>query len=345
MTYTPNFQDPRIQARCTRVLNFVELYITTNKTAWIASREFYKHFGNTSRPLGRYLKDTILDTTDNWFNQATGQCKKYRLNIAGLNHVKTLAGLEQFVPAVDTELDQQLATGDFEYSAKSDRLYNPIQNITRRIRQPLLSNAGYRYNYDIEAAAPTMLLQRAKQIDHTAEFPALENYVLNRSVIRQQLAKSCEISETQVKFVINAILQGAVISCYEHGKIFQELDSDYDAVRRLQHNDQIQDIKQDIKHLWAILKRDFPERLVTNKNGQVRRARLTGRDKSGYYRSIESQVGKVIQKSLRKQKIKFLWIHDGWACDGVIDPRALETQVRRSTGYTIRIDYEVFGDE
>jgi hypothetical protein len=326
-------------------LNFVELYITTNKTAWIARQEFYKHFGNTSRPLGRYLKDTILDTTDNWFNQATGECKKYRLNIAGLNHVKTLAGLEQFVPTIDTELDQQLTTGDFEYSAKSDRLYNPIQNITRRIRQPLLANRGYRYNYDIEAAAPTVLLQRAQQIDPDVKFPALENYVLNRSLVRQQLAKSCEISETNVKFVINAMLQGAVISCYEHGKIFQELQNDYDAVRRLQHNNQIQAVKQDIKHLWTILKRDFPERLTTLKSGKTRRARLNGRDKSGYYRAIESQVGKVIQKALRKHKIKFLWIHDGWACDGVIDPRALETQVRRSTGYTIRIDYEVSGDE
>jgi hypothetical protein len=345
MTYTPNFGDPRIQARCTKVLNFVELYITTNKTAWIARQEFYKHFGNTSRPLGKYLKHTILDTTDNWFNQATGECKKYRLNIAGLNHVKTLAGLEQFVPTIDTELDQQLTTGDFEYSAKSDRLYNPIQNITRRIRQPLLANRGYRYNYDIEAAAPTVLLQRAQQIDPDVNFPALENYVLNRSVVRQQLAKSCEISQTQVKFVINAMLQGAVISCYEHGKIFQELHSDYDAVKRLQHNDQIQAIKQDIRVLWSILRQDLPERHITLKSGKTRRARLNGRDKSGYYRAIESQVGKVIQKALRKHKIKFLWIHDGWACDGIIDPRALETQVRRSTGYTIKIDYEVFGDE
>ena len=345
MGYTPNFQDPRILSRCTRVLNFVELYITNNKTSWIASKEFYKHFGNTSRPLGKYLKDTILDTTDNWFNQATGECKKYRLNIQGLNWIKQQSGLEQFVPVLDADLDQQLITGEFEYCAKSDRLYNPIQNIPRRIRQPLLANRGYRYNYDIEAAAPTVLLQRAQQIDNTAQFTALENYVLNRSVVRQQLAKSCEVSQDKIKFVINAVLQGAVISCYEHGKIFHELDCDYDAVKRLQHNDQMQAIKQDIKNLWAILKRDFPERFVTNKNGQVRRARLTGKDKSGYYRAIESQVGKAIQKSLRKQRIKFLWIHDGWSCNSIIDPRQLETQVRRATGYTIKIDYEVFGDD
>lgn len=345
MTYTPKFSDPRILARCIKVLNFVELYITTNKTSWIASTEFYKHFGNTSRPLGRYLKDTILDTSDNWFNQATGECKKYRLNIQGLNWIKQQSGLQQFVPTLDLDLQQQLDSGEFEYSAKSDRLYNPIQNITRRIRQPLLANHGYRYNYDIEAAAPTVLLQRAQHIDPSAEFPALGNYVNNRSVIRQQLSKACEISETKIKFVINAVLQGAVISCYEHSKIFHELDGDYNAIRRLQHNDQIQAIKQDIKHLWAILKTDFPEKLVKNKNGQVRRARLTGRDKSGYYRSIESEIGKSIQKSLRKQRIKFLWIHDGWSCNGIIDPRALESQVRRATGYTIKIDYEVFGDE
>jgi len=345
MTYTPNFGDPRIQARCTKVLNFVELYITTNKTAWIARQEFYKHFGNTSRPLGKYLKNTILDTTDNWFNQATGECKKYRLNIAGLNHVKTLAGLEQFVPDLDAEFDQQLTTGDFEYSAKSDRLYNPIQQIPKRTRAPLLANRGYRYNYDIEAAAPTLLLQRAQQIDHTAEFPALNHYISDRSQIRADIALACEISQTQVKFVINAILQGAVITCYQHSKIFHELNCDYDAIRRLQHDVTIQALKLDIKKLWQVLRGDLPTRHIVTKSGKTRRARLSGRDKSGYYRALESQVGKAIQKSLRKQRIKFLWIHDGWACDAITDPRALETQVRRATGYTIKIDYEVFGNE
>ena len=104
-------------------------------------------------------------------------------------------------------------------------------------------------------------------------------------------------------------------------------------------------IKQDIRQLWSVLRQDLPEKHIILKSGKTRRARLNGRDKSGYYRAIESQVGKAIQKSLRKQRIKFLWIHDGWACDTITDPRALETHVRRATGYNIKIDYEVFSNE
>jgi hypothetical protein len=284
-------------------------------------------------------------TTDNWFNAQTGQCKKYQLSVEGLNKIKALAGLEQFVPELSSDLSHQLESGEFEYTAKSDRIYNPIQQISKQTRGTLLANRGYRYNYDIEAAAPTLLLQRAQQIDHTQTFTALQHYVSNRSQVRSELAQQCEISQDKIKFVINAMLQGAVISCYQHGKIFQELDCDYNAIKKLQNNATVSALKTDIKLLWSILRRDLPEKHITLASGKTRRARLNGKDKSGYYRVIENQVGKVIQKTLRKQHIKFLWIHDGWCCDGIIDPREVETQVRRATGYTVKIDYEVFGDE
>lgn len=342
MSYTPNFQDPRIQARVRRCLNFVELYLRPNRINWVASAELYRAFGNTSRQPARYFKEAMLTVADPYYNKATSACIKYRLNAPGVKQIKQLAGLEDFVPEIDSELTQQLITGEFEYETKSDRLFNQIQFYNRDIRGSLLSNHGYRYNYDIEAAAPTLLLQKARQrqIDFTA--PALEQYIANRSVVRQLLAQECEISQDQVKFVINAVLQGAVISSYRDSKIFNELDCDYDVIKRLQNNQRLLEIRNDIREMWKILKQDFPVRYTTDKSGRTRSARLSGRDKSGYYRELELEVGKVIRRHLKKNSVRCLWLHDGWSCDKVIDPNTLITEVRQQTGFVIKLDMGVY---
>jgi hypothetical protein len=342
MTYKPNFNDPRIKARVRKALNFVELYLRPNRINWVASAELYQVFGNTSRQPARFLKETMLTVADPYYNKDTRACIKYRLNAEGVNRIKQLAGLEDFVPEISPDLEQQLASGDFEYETKSDRLFNQIQFYNREVRGSLLNNHGYRYNYDIEAAAPTLLLQQAQQRDRDFTAPALEQYITNRSAVRQQLAQECGITESQVKFVINAVLQGGVISCFRDSRIFNELHCNYEAIRHLQHNAVLLDIRDDIREMWRILKEDFPQRTVTDRLGRTRSARLSGRDKSGYYRQLESQVGRVIRRHLKKNNIRCLWLHDGWCCDRVVDTAALITQVRQQTGFVIQLDRGVY---
>ena len=342
MNYKPNFGDPRILARVRKCLNFVELYLRPNRINWVASAELYQAFGNTSRQPAQYLKQAMLIVADPYYNKATGACIKYKLNASGVNQIKQLAGLEDFVPEIDPDLEQQLVSGEFEYETKSDRLFNQIQFYNRNIRGSLLNNHGYRYNYDIEAAAPTLLLQRARQRQFDFEAPALEQYISNRSAVRQQLAQECEITQQQVKFVINAVLQGAVISSYRDSKIFNELDCNYNAIKKLQNNQVLCEIRNDIREMWRILKQDFPVRRITDQLGRTRCARLSGRDKSSYYRELELEVGKVIRRHIKKNSVRCLWLHDGWCCDKVLDTNALITQVRQQTGFVIKLDKGVY---
>jgi hypothetical protein len=342
MTYQPNFSDPRIQARVRRTLNFVELYLRPNRTNWVASAELYQVFGNTSREPGRYLKETMLEVADPYYNKHTRACIKYRLNAKGVQQVKQLAGLEDFVPKISLDLEQQLESGEFEYEIKSDRLFNQIQFYNREVRGSVLNNHGYRYNYDIEAAAPTLLLQQAQQRDPDFIAPALEQYITNRSAVRQQLAQACGITQSQVKFVINAVLQGGVISCFRDSRIFNELDCRYEAIRLLQHNPVLSAIRTDIREMWRRLKEDFTPRTVTDRLGRTRSARLSGRDKSGYYRQLESEVGRVIRRHLKRNSVRCLWLHDGWCCDRVVDTPALITEVRQQTGFVIQLDRGVY---
>jgi len=341
MKYQPNFSDPRIQRTANRALNFVELHIR-NAPRWIARNEMYRHFGDTSKPLGRYLKHLLLITVDDYYNYQTGVCKQYRRNATGVLELKHLLGITDFVPQIDSELEQQIVSGNFEYQTKSNREFNAVQFLARDIRGPLLANHGYRYNYDIEAAAPSLLLQRARQINPDFEAPALSNYIANRSAIRQQIAEQCSITATDVKTTINAMLHGAYISKNSYSQILQQLNYNYTAIDALRANVTICEIREDIRLMWQTLKPLFPERFMTNCRGNTVRVRLSGRDKSGLYRELEQQVGRVIRKYLKRNCVRHLWIHDGWCADKVIYSQELCAEVRRQTGFVIELDMGVY---
>ena len=344
MTYSPNFNDPRIVRAAKKALTFVELYTKSTAVDWISSKELYKNFGNTTRPLGSWLKAQMLVTRDNYFNPLTGACKKYSKRSEGVELVKQLINEPDFTPEIKPEIMEQIQSGVFDYTEKSNRLFTAAQFIPRRIRDKKLNNEGYKYHYDIEAAAPRMLLQRAQQINRDLKLPHLEHYIANRSQVRDDIAKNCGITSDQAKQVINAVLQGSYISKYRHSKLFMALNQDYAAVTRLQNDTITQNLVKDIKVLWRTLKCEFPVKYLTDKNGKRRSVRIDSKQKSGYYRELEEQVGKIIRKILNKESLRYLWIHDGWRCDKVIDPALIETEVRRKTGLVIKLEWSIYED-
>ena len=344
MTYTPNFNDPRIVRAAKKALTFVELYTRTNKVSWLSSAELYKNFGNTSRPLGRWLKQQLLEVRDQYFNPLTGVCKKYSKRKQGVELVKQLINDPNFTPEIKPEILEAIKSGEFEYQEKSNRYFTSAQFIPRKLRDSVLNNAGYRYHYDIEAAAPRMLYQRAQQLNPDIKLQQLEAYIADRTILRQTLAKECRITKDQAKTVINAVLQVAVLTKYRHSKLLQELNNDFDAITRLQNNESLQNLLGDIKKMWLTLKSEFPVRTSQDKNGRTRSLRITPKQKTGYYRELEQQVAKIIRKILTKNKARYLWIHDGWRCDKVIDPALIESEVRRQTGFVIKLEWTIYED-
>jgi hypothetical protein len=341
MSYEPNFADPRIQRRVKQALTSVELYMKPGQIHQVSSSQQYKFFGNTSRPLGEYLKKELLTVTDKWYSIQSNICQKYTRNELGIKRLKDLVNHEyQPVP----ELVEQFRTGEFVYESKSSRLFTPAQFIPKRIRVPLAASQGMKYHYDIQAAAPRLLLQRAQLLNPKLVCTNLDYYIINRSQVREQIAKDCEISSEKVKMVINAILQGGVISAWNQNKIFSQLNYSYDAIKKLNNNPMIAELKKDIRNLWKSLRGNFSEEYISDKNGKQIRKKITSKQKSQLYRDLEDEVGQVIRKLLKKNKIKHLWLHDGWHCDQVIDPIVIVDQVRRQTGLVLELDWTIYED-
>ena len=341
MTYQPNWTNARVLQRAFKCLTFVEQYTKPNRVEWISVQEIYKHFGNTSRPLGLYLKELLLEPADPYYNPLTGVCKKYRRNNEGYKFLRAQLGDPAYEPSA--AVLEQIATGDFEYQEKSDRLYTAAQYIPKRYRGRILANHGYRYHYDIEAAAPTVLLQSALKQNPKLDLLHLDYYINNRTEIRQRIAHACEISIEQTKTVINAVLHGGIISRRNDNRTFMDLNYNYDAVIKLNNNPDMINLKKDISLMWKSLKDQFPIRYSERCGKQVR-ARTSPREKGAMYRSIEKEIGEVIMKLLKKEKARALWIHDGWCCDKVVDPVVIQLKVKQHTGYAIKLDWSIYED-
>ena len=345
------------QKRARKILNWVELWLGANNVREISRTELYGIFGNTSRQPGKALKDLFLEVADPYYNMNTGTCIKYRRNKQGIAWVKHQLGITTFVPELTPEQDQQLLTGEFEYKDNGHRLWNQFQFMEKVTRNPLLKSRGYNWDYDIEAAAPTLLYQYSQQLyqrqwlrlsqtkrirrAHTFTAPYIELLIADRTKVRQEIATACGCTIDDVKKTINALFQGGVLTTYRHSKLFQDLGCDYRKISALKSNTFLCEIRKEISKMWSIIKEELPVRYVTDRKGVTKRRALRGGDKSGVYLNIEREIAEVVRGYLKETNNRHLWIHDGWCCSKRIDSDELCTEVSRKTGYLIKLTEKV----
>lgn len=328
--YQPNFTDIRVQRRCKSALAWVNTFVGSTPQ-WLSTREIDKHF--TNKPLGQYLRQQLLICEDSYYNMASGKCKQYVRNVVGCHDLyQQVYGTASTPTSITDQQHAQLTTGEFVYTEKANRYFNDIQQLPKRIKRPMLASSGYNYGYDINCCAPTLLLQYARNTcGFDALTPVLDQYILDRQSIRRQIALETDLTENQVKFVINAMLHGAPISHKTDSSIFVHIKN-HMAIDKLKTNSYIQGIKEEIRLMWRSIKP-----YITSTS-----LRLSGRDKAKLYRELEQQVILVIKRYLRKTHNKGLLEHDGWTCQKAIDETELRSYVRSHTGYVIKLDWDIY---
>ena len=336
--YQPNFNNPRVISRINIALHFIENYVSPHKAKWLSTRAIDSAFGQGQLDLSKWLRNELLIVVDNHFNYKTGKCKTYKRNQDGFLSLKNLMNGSIVTPKQQTELD----TGQFEYVEKSNRLWNPLQNLPNRIKRPLFAKNGYNYNYDIQCAAPRLILQYARKCGLNKPTPHMDLYLQDRKFVRDEIAKQTGLTTDEVKFVINAILQGAYITHKYDTSIINHLGGRHLLIDKLKQNEFINNLKEEIKLIWSFIKPHRTQRTITNKNGLSVKLRLTPKDKSEIYRELEELVLKEIQRYLVRTNNRGLLEHDGWTCMNAIDMNELRSLVRSNTGYEIEIDWTIY---
>lgn len=332
--YTPNFNDPRVKARTEQALEFVNKYVHDTPN-WLSRNWLHHkdHFGQRGNKLSNWLRTQLLVCVDEHWNKDTGKCKQYKRNTQGyLDLLAQLYGKKiTSMPLVSPSQQAQLASGLLDYTLINDRYYNSLQNISTHIRKPLLASYGYKYNYDVVCAAPTLIRQYAGTLGLTKTTPALDLYIHNRTAVRERISQELDITAKTAKQIVHAMITGAMIGANPRSAIFQYLNYDRAKIVWLQQDTYIQQLKTDISNCWQVIK----------KNTTYTSKRFNGKDKSRVYRSLEKQVMDKVYKWLKRDNIRVVREHDGWKSDQLVDQIELRSYIRRATGYIVDFDYEV----
>ena len=351
--YTPNFNDPRVIKRCLKAVGFAQARLRSSASSRkdngqpLSTRLIDKHFGMATNPLSKYLRATLLHTTNERYNKDTGQCKEYIYSASGMRH------LADFITVTDnTALDwatetynDELSTLNFEYIEKSHRLFNPIQNIKSETRTTLLANHGLKYQYDVVCCAPILLYHYTFFVPGvTGEvLETIEDYIQNRSRVRNQLASDLEVSTDVIKKFINALFNGARVttSLFGSATVMTLFDNDIAKVEMIKQHDYIIALRKDIWTLWDTIKSALEVEYITDKNGNRRKRALNSKMRWNVYFQLERQYINSCRDYMDMTNIKYFLIHDGWATDKKIDVDDMSRYVRDITGFGNIIDIQV----
>lgn len=343
--YTPNFNDPRIQKRTKTAIGFAVSCFSDKPREW-STRSLDRWIGYTHKPLGRYLREKLLITVNDEYLWGTCgvKCKQYRLNRSGVSdlinacdefsiHIPTNLHIVPTMSLAQTWVKSafpEIHTGVFEYKDRADRLWHPLQNVRSEIRKPLLAEQGYRYEYDIECAAPTLIFQQAREsgLTQRSKVDLIEEFLEDPQSQRQQLAQRIGTTQETAKKIINARFAGATLR--QGRSIDQFLDYNTQALEALKHDPWFCEFSKQIKKCWDKIK--LHEGMT----------RLSPRDKWRIYFQQERCVMGVVRRELDKQRCRYFLEHDGWRCDSWIDPRELELKILKRFNKRLKFTYKIW---
>jgi hypothetical protein len=345
--YNPNFNDPRVISRCKQALGFACGVLSETKPQQWSTRHIDIYFGQQRTDISKYLRKTLLICTDNYvrFNipGEKGICKKYILNTNGVRSLRENLKINniQLYPIVYDLAKQdhqaELESGLFQYKDKSCRLWHPLQRYKKDYRTQILAQAGYIHDYDIECCAPTLILQYAQSCGMDLWLCAINNYLTNKTAIRQQLSQSLELDISVVKEIINALFAGAVISYNSHSDIYKMLNGDQARIECLKQDPFITELKSDIKICWEYIAPYMSRRRKANTN---RLLAISPKQKWNVYFDLERVVMSSVRTYLDHNSVRYFLLHDGWSCERELDLEQLRDYVRTNTGYEVKFKHE-----
>ena len=349
--YEPNFNDPRVRRRIKHAIGFASASLTIDKGRQWTTRELDKHLGRTCESLGAYLRDRLLLCTDDryWFGTHGSKCKEYRLNHVGLRELSERIELEPKAHSSATQVQtgvkwfekqytKELESGNWNYKAKSNRLWNPAQQHPNAIRREAFARSGYRWEYDIVSAAPTLITELARSSGLTKPIPTIEAYLVDPNKYRNNLAQEVGVTPKVAKQLIIMKFAGARMGPF--GSIVKQLpDNSTLHYQRLKDNEFYNAISEEIKLLWSAIRKDLFLK------GEVEPGeKLTSRYKWNMFFKEEAQVMSVVRKQLNKTGMKYFLEHDGWRCSRYIDEVSLRLCVRKCLGISVVFEVEHIGD-
>jgi hypothetical protein len=355
MIYHPDFRKSAVRRRAQTALTFVLAFVSSNKPKPLAQVLLAKHMGQAQTPVFKWLKKQLLIVCNNRWNMATGQCKTYVSNPAGIAYIKGLLNIDPTDPRLESQyvieqLTQTwapvLARNEIIYNDSSNRLWHPLQQVRRQYKHPFFAGQGLQFHYDIETAAPRLLVQRARETDPNCKwFDTIEEYINNKEHIRTRIATDCQITDNTVKRIINALLCGARLVQRFDSSIYEMLAHDQARMIWFQQDPWVQQFRTDVTRLWRTIFANEPRTYTIIRSGRlagVQRAQpWTTKQKWTIYFQEERAVLNAVESYMKKHNIRYFLEHDGWYADHAIDRDQLRAHIESRTRRRVQIGEQI----
>lgn len=329
MKYTPNIGDKRVNARIKKAYSYAVQTFSNHETM-CSMEALSKRFGQQQTDLAKWLKQKLIICTDHHYSETAGISMKYILNQKGADEIATILGIKKTdIPAiVVAEYKDEFLSGVFNYKEQSNRYWHPIQNMRKNLKREVFKRNGYRHEYDIQAAAPTLLYQFALKHD-CPPLPNIHEYIVDRESLRNKLSNELKCTPEQAKTIVNALFNKARIGVTDWSSLFIELGRDKILMHRIKNNEYINTLRDEINIMWKHLP-------VTD----LRK----GKERYAIYFALEKQVLDEIKKFLKKTRNKHFTEHDGWVCENEVETYRLHMHIKNKTGFSVNFSHETLYD-
>jgi hypothetical protein len=321
--YRPNLKDPRVQKRLVNVLAWCDLHLSPTSPEPIHHDEMRAVFGTATNDLTKWLRANLLIQHGVYVPGIKSY--GYLLNESGADKLRAMSQQHMVTTSASSQVETypELATLSFTYSLKSDRYWHRLQNIKRE-RKADFWRPYLPFNYDIDAAAPTLLLQMALNFGLPAILGrGVQDYLSNKAAYRGHVAELTGCSLNNAKRIINSLFNGAKLGENERWSIFNALKADREAMRRLIADQKIRSLRASIKQVWRGIGQRFEVKSSTAKWGV-------------YFRA-ERRVLEVIRDELVQAGVPHFTEHDGFRAGREIDVEAMQQVVKSKTGFEIKL--------
>ncbi len=337
--YRPNFEDPRVKKKVGEVLAWARPILIEKKPRPIPSEELTKVFGNQNQNLSGYLRANLLHRSGMY--RVKSKYFDYSINREG--YAKLAAAVAADVKSdVDVARDiySPIALGqvEVEYSEPTPgkRRYHFVQNLPRNLRAAVFQ--GW-YDYDIESAAPTLVLQFARRglpSGVADPYSALQRMVSGKAQLRSHVGELTGLGPSAVKRIINGLFFGAKLQASNRTAIFRAIDDDKATLARLQADEAVTALVQDAKAMWEQV-------LVFDGGVRIGNAIKPASKRMAIYLALEREVIEAMEAIMSAAGIRYVLMHDGFMADRQVSRQACEAAVLAKTGFVVSLSEDRLG--
>ena len=340
-------EQARVRARIKKVLAFLKPYLLNSKPKSIKSAELTEVFGNQNSPQAARLRSMLLIQSGAYLPGV----KSYQYTVKRDGYERLAAMIGEATPTnldVARELFSGIATGteapEYTEPTVGARRYHAIQNLPKLLRAEVFK--GW-FDYDIEAAAPTLVYQWACKVNQRLNpmkqgtpFPSIQRLVEDRTSFREHVAEVTGLDMSTAKSIVIRLFFGAGLVPNGKQAVFRLVNRDREVLDRLKADPFVSAFRREVSLMWKLVLTDENSRngMVAFRTGKVIPKPATrGKQRMGIYLRLERQVIDAIDDVVRVDGLVPVLIHDGFMVRGRIDREQVQREVQLRTGFVIRL--------